>query len=251
MLAAAVLVTAGLLPFSSAETEEGVIHTGVGTEDEARSFPCPPGSTGPVVCVPDQGTSWRLTSDATGECSEGPVGWYGDCVRAFDAGDHLRVWGTRGVPPRAFRISWYAPQPAADDGGRAAPTGENAPDQNGTTSSGDSSTPPAPLVASPQRGSGAFAAQTDPAPEPEPSLTAPRRDDREVPGGVFWDPPASEVPGYSDLVAAPGPTYPHVPATIRGRGDAGAPAAAGAVALLAAGWVLREHRRSGRTDEVG
>lgn len=244
------LVTGAALPFSGSGTtaDEGIIHTGVGSEDEARALPCPPGSSGPVVCVPDRGTSWRLTSDASGECSEGPVGWQGDCVRAFDAGDHLRVWGTRGLPPRTFRITWASSDP--DGGGSAAPGAEGGTSGDRTTARQDSAPPP-PRVAAPRTSAVGPAPPGPVDPEPARGAPAAQARAREVPDGVFWDPPASDVPGYSDLLAAPGPTYPHVPLTRRGRGDAGAPAAAGLVALVAAGWVLREHRKAGRTDAVG
>lgn len=93
-------------------TTSGTIHTGVGSEDEARAFPCPgetaedAGRTGPVVCLDPKGDRWVLTSDASGDCTEGPMGWQGECIHAFRDGDVLRVWGTRGIPPTAFTVTW-------------------------------------------------------------------------------------------------------------------------------------------------
>lgn len=234
---------------SGSTTDEGTIHTGVGSQEEADSFPCPPGETGPVVCVPDRGTAWKLTTDATGDCTQGPVGWQGDCVFAFDAGDELRVWGTRGIPLRSFRITWTV----ASGGAREPPP---APGSGDGTADAHQAGPAVPGVERPQ--------VADPAPRPAPdppsastrtafqsvAADAPSASEQsaaarrnEVPEAAFWDPPVTEVPGFSDLTAMPPPTFAGVANGGRPQ-DAGAPAAAGAIALLAAVWVIWSRRDS-------
>lgn len=254
-LVAAVLVAAVDVPSARASrADDGVVHTGVGSESEARAFPCAPADSGPVVCVPDRGTAWRLTSDATGECTEGVTGWYGDCVRAFDAGDHLRVWGTRGIPPREFRITWSVTRTGADDGaGRdSAPTGTSDRSTGKAAHDGGPSEPlPAPTVASPRSRADGPPGGPHAGPPPAGHAADPADRRRGVPEAAFWDPPITEVPGYSDLLAMPGPTYPQLPASVHARRDAGAPAAAGFVALLAAGWVAWQRSRGGRGRAVG
>ena len=229
----AVLAVVAFTLSSASTTDSGTIHTGVGSESEARDVPCPPGDSGPVVCVPDRGGNWTLSSEASGECSEGVAGWQGECIFAFGVGDHLRVWGTRGIPPTAFTIHWST---AAEDAPHAPPP-PTAPDEDGSSGTDEASAATEttasrrpPVVAPPT-------AVEDVATE-EPESAVPYRT---VPANAFWDPPVTEVPGYSTLTAAPQPSFPQPPRGVRE--DAGAPAAAGGIALLAAGWVAWSRRR--------
>ncbi|MDX1658573.1 MAG: hypothetical protein R3343_07125 [Nitriliruptorales bacterium] len=229
----AVLAGAAFTSSSAATTDGGTIHTGVGSESEARDVPCAPGDSGPVVCVPDRGGDWTLTSEASGDCSQGVTGWQGDCIFAFDAGDHLRIWGTRGIAPTTFTIQWSAIQ---EDASLAPPppagSDEGAPsDRDAATAGGETAASSRPPVVAP-------AATVE---EPTGGEPPPAARDRAVPANAFWDPPVTDVPGYSELTAAPQPSFPMTPRIVRE--DAGAPAAAGAIALAAAGWVAWSRRR--------
>ena len=238
----AILAAMPGLPTSTSSSDSGTIHTGVGSEAEASEFPCN-GDSGPVVCVPDRGEGWRLSSDASGDCTDSLAGWYGDCVFAFDAGDHLRIWGTRGIPMRSFVITWIPP----DDGGSS-----DAPDQQDPAepapARAETGTAPAPAPTSPE----SVVAQRDPTTSSDEAAVAAPEEPTPVPPAVphaepeaaldqLWEPPVRDLPKYDDLVAAPQPTFPAA-AGWTGRRDAGAPAAAGVAALLAAGWALRLRR---------
>lgn len=220
---------------------EGTIHTGVGSEQEARSFPCAPPDTGdaarsgPVVCVPAQEGSWTIESGASGECQEEPTGWRGACIFVLDLGHELRVWGTRGIPPTVFRITWSSDEPSP------SPTPADVdPDGGGVDGSdNEGGEVPPPRVAAPERepseppvaGTSAFDVA------PEASTTA-AGGSRGIPEAAFWDPPVSEVPGYSDLTVGQ-PTF--TPAGDERR-DAGAPVAAGVLALVAGGYAIADRR---------
>lgn len=125
------LVALALAPVSSARaahSETGYIHTGVGSEQEARAYPCPRTAaggwerTGPVVCFDKAGASWTIAYEPPGPgCTYTATGWSGNCIFDIDMGDHVKVWGTRGIPYTPFRIVWghgAAPDEQVTSGGR-------------------------------------------------------------------------------------------------------------------------------------
>lgn len=94
-------------------SDTGYVHTGVGTQDEARTYPCPrtPAGgwekTGPVVCLAKRAPGWDLSyQEVSTGCSYNAAGWTGNCIFVVEMPDHIRVWGTRGIQYTKFTISW-------------------------------------------------------------------------------------------------------------------------------------------------
>lgn len=136
------------------EGDRGWIHTGVGSESEARSYPCPTTAaggwerTGPVVCLQKKAPTWDLEYTPAGSgCTYSQTGWSGSCIFDIDMGDHVKVWGTRGIPYTEFRILWL------HDGQTPAP--DTDPRQGGGSGSGGFSGPEAPAQPAAPPGPGA------------------------------------------------------------------------------------------------
>lgn len=144
-------VVAGLIvPPASAEhlRSSGAVYGGVANEQEARSYPCPEAPaggwerTGPVVCLAKQAPTWVLQIEDDRGCTYDATGYHGSCVFDIDMGDHVRIWGARGIPYTYFNVDWghFPPgEQASGDGdttttatptgsaGTASPPGRQAP----------------------------------------------------------------------------------------------------------------------------
>jgi hypothetical protein len=185
--------------------DTGWIHGGVSSEDEARAYPCATGPlggwerTGPVVCLEKQSTTWRLEASPEGSgCTYGPAGWHGSCVFDVDAGDHIRVWGTRGIGWTPFSVTWLHSGGEPDATPSPSPTSSASPSPDTPASVSATPSPsPAASPAPPADSSGAQSRDREPpatnslahrspaatetrAPSPEPTqwdLAAPLDDD--------------------------------------------------------------------------
>jgi hypothetical protein len=156
------LMTAGIA-LAEHEADNGWIHGGVSSEEEARAYPCPTTAlggwerTGPVVCLQKQADNWQLEASPEGTgCTYDTTGWHGSCVFDLDAGDHIRVWGTRGIGWTAFTVTWLHPLGSTGD---PSPTPTPSPTLSPTSTPAASPTPAATPSPTP-----APVAQSSPAP---------------------------------------------------------------------------------------
>lgn len=204
---------------ASHEVDEGWVDVGVSSEDEARAYPCPRTAaggwerTGPVVCLDKVAPDWELWSASRTGCTHDATGWHGDCVFDLDMGDHVRVWGTRGVVSVRFTVTWLHgdasdPTPTPSTSPTATPTPSPTPTPT--------STPPSSSTASPT-------ASHDPA----PSETGPTPTRVASPAGAPAPGPSSapvppSVSGHTGVDAASGEVSgPRLPPS--GRGTTSAP----------------------------
>lgn len=131
-------------PPASAEhlRSSGAVYGGVANEQEARSYPCPEVAaggwerTGPVVCLAKQAEMWALKIEDDRGCTYDATGYRGSCVFDVDMGDHVRIWGGRGIPYTSFIVDWGHPPVGESDvrkpaGGEAS--GGSAGPSSGTT----------------------------------------------------------------------------------------------------------------------
>jgi hypothetical protein len=187
---------------ASHQQDVGWITGGVSSEAEARAYPCPrtPAGgwerSGPVVCLDRLTDAWELTWDFQRGCTYDATGWRGDCLFDLDMGDHVRVWGTRGIVQVEFTLSWLhgeavTPAPPTTPAPTSPPPAAGQDPTPRPTSTGPTPTPP-------------------PAPSPPPPPPPPPS------GGSAPSPtaaPASPVPpAAGESVSADAPEAPSVPA---------------------------------------
>jgi hypothetical protein len=147
---------------ASHQQDVGWITGGVSSEAEARAYPCPrtPAGgwerSGPVVCLDRLTDAWELTWDFQRGCTYDATGWRGDCLFDLDMGDHVRVWGTRGIVQVEFTLSWLHGEAVTP-----APPDDPRPDQ---PAAGRWPRPHAPPYLD--------RPDTDPATRPEPASAA-------------------------------------------------------------------------------
>lgn len=160
------LVATGVPAVAAHEVDHGWVDGGVGSEEEARAYPCPVTEAGgwervgPVVCLDKRTEAWDLDAETRRGCSYYPqTGWQGDCVFDLDMGSYIKVWGTRGAVSVAFTVTWL----------HAGPTPSPTADPEPTDPSPSPTTP-----ATSPSGPAGSAGPSDPAsPSPAPSGPAP------------------------------------------------------------------------------
>lgn len=221
VIAVALVAVAGtVLPaWAEHEVDVGWVDGGVSSEEEARAYPCSPMAaggwerTGPVVCLDRRTDQWRLTAETARGCTRDATGWHGDCVFDIDMGDHVRVWGTRGVLSVRFEVTWLHTEPAQQDP-RPSPAVSPDDGEAGGQSPGSSDPSPQPPPRPPE----------PPSPPPAPPAAS-GEPGQVAPGSSSADPVAAPAAG-----AGAGPTD---DAVLRARtpdpGQAAEPTAAGDV----------------------
>lgn len=208
-LVVATAVAAGIgAPPVSAEhlRSSGAVYGGVADEQEARSYPCPEARaggwerTGPVVCFAKQAATWVLVIEDDSGCTYDATGYHGSCVFDIDMGDHVRIWGGRGIPYTYFTVDWGHSPPSDQGGG----DGETPPTPGTQTGSAGTASPPdrpAPRASSPEAPPAAPGS-----PASGPSAPASEKG-RLRPGGDGFDrptSPATAVPHEGTAVAVSG-----------------------------------------------
>ena len=229
---------------SDHQRDEGWIYGGVGSESEARAYPCPAEATGewsrtgPVVCIDKVAPAWDLEwtkEDESYSCGSSGAGMTGNCMFTIDMGTYVKVWGTRGIPMTKFTLTWLhstsspgqSSPPAGGGtggGGPGSPSGPRPPapprepdavapigsvDAIGTSDAGTSAG--AGAVGADDVASGAVdASAVDDASPASPTVVAGRRFSKRE--------PADDVPAWLALVALAGVAAAGVAVATRARG---------------------------------
>lgn len=200
VLGVAIACALGLGPAARAthHSDGGWVEGGVSNEEQARAYPCPVAPAGgwerygPVVCFAKRGPAWEVRYDQErGACYYDVTGYRGHCIFDFEEGDHIKVWGARGIQYTEFTVVWLHSAPSSTTrpaGSSPATTKAPGTMKPGATTVPDGAATPGAARA-PGVGSEASASAGAPmseaggnAPSERPSATT-TRDDRSGPGG--------------------------------------------------------------------
>lgn len=243
--AGAVLLALPVPAGASHQSDVGWIEGGVGSEEEARAYPCPVDAAGewervgPVVCLDKLTDQWDLVQDDMSGCTYDATGWRGDCIFDIDMDSYVKVWGTRGSFDEKFTITWLH-----GAGQSPSPSPTPSPTSSGSPSPGPSANQPTPPAPPPPPPPPTPAVSGPAAPTPPKPVTAGAPASRATPSEVSG---AGPVEGPTTPPGTPSGQAITDPAGDRAPGRSGwarGLTAAVAVALLgtAAAWGVRVRR---------
>lgn len=99
---------------------------------------------GPVVCFAKRGPAWEVRYDQErGACHYDVTGYRGHCIFDFEEGDHIKVWGARGIQYTEFTVVWLHSAPPVAGSSPATTKAPGTMKPGGTMTPGGEKTPTA------------------------------------------------------------------------------------------------------------